>query len=230
MGWRSLAGAVLTVLLLIGVTGLFVWQVLWTDPVDFGPAVAAPIVLLVIAEAIGLQQRIGRWVWQRSAAAPPGEEAADYVETGPGDAGEKEVREIAHNVAGCANGCVSVLLAIPLWLSPGLAVVLTVGAQAERAQWRAITRVYGEEAYASGVRIAKAGMLNTGYPAHPQASAEYRRRSLLPAAVAFFLTWVTADWLLRRYYGHGYKGQQAVIEPEKLRRWLARWLPSRRDE
>jgi hypothetical protein len=198
--------------------------------VDFGPAVAMPVVLLAVAEAIGLQGRIGRWVWQRSATAPPGDEAADYVEAGGSDAGEAAVRETARDVAGCAGGCVSVMLAIPLWVSPGLAVLLTVVAQAERAQRRAITQVYGEAAYAGGLRIAKGEMLNTGFPAHPQAVAVYRRRSILPAGVAFFLTWMTADWLLRRYYGVGYKGERPVIDPVKVRRWLARWRPGGRDE
>jgi hypothetical protein len=228
--WRSLAGAVFVVLVLVGLAGAFVWQVLWTDPADFGPAVAMPVVLLAVAEGIGLQQRIGRWVWQRSAGAPPGEEAADYVETDPGDAGEKEVRDVAGNLAGCATGCVSVLLAIPLWMSPGLAVLLTTVAQYENSQRRAITQVYGEAAYASGLRIDKDGKLNTGVPADPQALAVYRRRSILPAAVAFFLTWVTADWLLRRYYGEGYRGKGPLIDPVKLRRWAARWVPGRREE
>jgi hypothetical protein len=109
-------------------------------------------------------------------------------------------------------------------------VLLTTVAQHERAERRAITQVYGEAAYAGGLRVADGGVLNTGFPAHPQAVAEYRRRSLLPAGVAFFLTWVTADWLLRRYYGIGYKGEQPVIDPVKVRRWAARWLPGRRDE
>jgi hypothetical protein len=74
------------------------------------------------------------------------------------------------------------------------------------------------------------GMLNTGVPAHPEAVTLYRRCSILPAGAAFFLTWVTADWLLRRYYGEGYKGKEPVIDPAKVRRWLARWRPGGRGD
>lgn len=102
--------------------------------------------------------------------------------------------------------------------------------QVERAEKRAITQAYGEAAYAGGLRIDKNGRLNTGVPADPQALAVYRRRSVLPAWVALVLTLVTADWLLRRYYGVGYNDEQPVIDPVKVRRWAARWLPGRRDE
>ena len=73
-------------------------------------------------------------------------------------------------------------------------------------------------------------MLNNGLAADPRALVEYRHQSILPAALTFFLTLATADWLLRRYYGAGYNNEQPVIDPVKVRRWAARWLPGRRDE
>jgi hypothetical protein len=218
MRWRSLVVGAVATLILVGLAAVFVWQVRLAEPADFVVPVACPAVLLAVAGIVELQSHIGRRVWQWSGAGPSADAAADFDE---GEAGGSSVREAAREAGGCLGGCASVLLAIPLWLSPGLAALLTTAEQGEKAQRRAITQVYGEAAYANGLRIGKGDMLNTGFPAHPDAVRILGRRSFLPHVTALVLTLLTADWLLRRYYGASYWGTESWIDRAKLRRPVA---------
>ncbi|MGL6095586.1 MAG: hypothetical protein ACRC7O_07305 [Fimbriiglobus sp.] len=109
------------------------------------------------------------------------------------------------------NGLVWYAALIAVWLSP---LVLTVGfdfRQIDRAQREAVTRVYGKAAFEAGLRVTKHGKLTDGRDADPATWRVVSERSAVPTVVVFFGSGLLADFVLRRYFGGGYRGQEPLI-------------------
>jgi hypothetical protein len=223
--WWSVLRGLVAVAVLGGLVALVVRQLRRAEPGDFVLPVAIPILLLGIAGVAELQARVARWLVSRAAVRPAGDAVADFDES---ETGARSAPEAARTSYECLCGIVRGVLVFPLIVSPGIAALLVTVQQAEVAQERAITHVYGEAAYAAGVRIRKGGVLSTGAPADPAAVDLLHRRPVLPELVGFALTLLTADWLRRRYYGEGYNGDRPLIDLGSARERLVGWWRGRK--
>jgi hypothetical protein len=218
---RSRIEAVIVTAILASLAVLFVRAVRKTEISDYYLPVAIPAAMLGVAAFLSFQGRLLRRLWWLATVRPSRDAGGDYDD---GEHIDATPRRVAGRALGCLRGTVRAVFFLPLLLSPGLAALLATVEQSERAQRRAITQVYGEAAYASGLRIdIKRRLLSTGAPADPAALDLAWPRPFLPEIAALVLTLVTADCLLRHYYGEGYNATRPVIDLARVRRGLASW-------